>query len=181
MYQYGDRGTKTVTAHAATGGVGWRFADCPMVPHFWIYYDYASGNPNPANDIDRTFDQLFAFGHYYFGYLDLVGRQNIKDLNFQLQLFPQPWISTIFQFHIFQLAEARDALYNAAAVPLRRDPTGRAGTDVGEEFDFTTNFHLSNHQDLFIGYSHFFAGEFIRRTGNPRSADLLYAQYSFRW
>jgi hypothetical protein len=173
MYQYGDRGGKTVTAHAATGGIGWRFADCPMVPHLWVYFDYASGNPNPANAIDRTFDQLFAFGHYYFGYLDFVGRQNIKDLNFQLQFFPEPWISTVMQFHIFQLAEPRDALYGAAGLPLRRDPTGRAGTDVGEEFDFTTNFHLSNHQDLLIGYSHFFSGEFIRKTGNRARGPVL--------
>ncbi len=41
-------------------------------------------------DMDRTFQQLFPFGHFYLGYLDLVGRQNIRDLNFQLSMHPIP-------------------------------------------------------------------------------------------
>ena len=48
------------------------------------------------------------------------------------------------QYHHFWLAEARDALYNAAGVAYRRDPTGQSGTDVGNEIDFILNFHLTD-------------------------------------
>jgi hypothetical protein len=34
------------------------------------------------------------------------------------------------QYHHFELAQSRDALYNAAGVAIRRDPTGLAGTNV---------------------------------------------------
>jgi hypothetical protein len=85
------------------------------------------------------------------------------------------------QYHMFRLDAARDGLYNAGGTVLRRDPTGRAGTDVGDELDFITNLHLSQHQDILLGYSKFFAGNFIRATGASLSPDFFYAQYCFKW
>jgi hypothetical protein len=66
-------------------------------------------------------------------------------------------------------------------VPIRRDPTGLAGDDVGTETDFLTNFHLTTHQDLLIGYSMLFGGQFFRSTGPPSNPQLFYAQYTMRW
>src|SRR5205823_7214995 len=80
--QFGDRDGRHVFAQMATGGLGYRFCDLPWNPQVWTYYDYASGDKDPTGPSDRTFNQLFPFGHYYLGYLDLVGRQNIRDLNF---------------------------------------------------------------------------------------------------
>jgi hypothetical protein len=124
---------------------------------------------------------LFPFGHYYFGYLDQVGRQNIQDFNLHLNYFPTHWITGVVQYHRFWLAESEDALYNAAGRPTRQDPTGQAGRDVGQEVDLLMNVHLSAHQDVLVGYSKLYAGDFIRRTGNPDSPELFYAQYSYRW
>jgi hypothetical protein len=182
MCQFGTWSNQTIAAAAATIGLGYRFADLPLTPQFWIYNDWASGSQNPlTGTFHGTFNQLFPFGHYYFGYLDLVGRQNIDDLNQQLAFFPAKWITVVFQNHVFRLDSAKDALYNAAGVPIRIDPTGKAGTDVGDEIDFTTNFHLSRHQDILIGYSQLFSGSFIKQTGNSGNPELFYAQYSFRW
>ena len=92
-----------------------------------------------------------------------------------------PWLQLRTQYHIFHLAQATDALYNASAVPIRRDPTGAAGDDVGSEIDLVMNVHLNPHQDVLLGYSKFFAGEFVRATGSSSDADYFYAQYTFRW
>jgi hypothetical protein len=151
-----------------------------------MYYDWASGEQDPtAGHTDSTFNQLFPFGHYYFGYLDLVGRQNIEDWNVQLACFPTKWITAGIQNHRFELVSSRDALYNAGGVALRRDPTGRAGRDVGDEIDVFANFHLTTHQDLLIGFSELFEGSFLQQTnpaGNPvGSPELYYVQYSFKW
>jgi hypothetical protein len=182
MVQIGDYGNKDLFAYAYTTGLGYRFADLPMTPHLWAYFDYASGDA----EADRggsynTFNQLFPLGHYYFGYLDQVGRQNIQDLHFDLNYFPARWITGIVQYHRFWLAEPEDALYNAGGKAVRQDPTGRAGRDVGQEIDFLWNFHMTSHQDVLVGYSKLFAGEFIKRTGNPDSPELFYLQYSYRW
>ncbi len=87
----------------------------------------------------------------------------------------------MFQTHIFRLDSARDALHTAGGIPIRRDPTGLAGTDVGTEIDFVVNFHLSQGHDLLVGYSKLFAGEFIKQTGPAVSPRLFYVQYGIRW
>lgn len=163
-------------------GAGYRFSKLRWDPHWWVYYEVASGDQSPGSgDTHGTFNQLFAWGHYYFGYLDLVGRQNIRDLNTQISFFPAPWITTVTQFHVFRLDSARDALYNASGTAIRQDASGAAGTDVGDEIDFAVNFHLARRHELFVGYSKLFAGSFIRATGPAVSPELTYVSYSFKW
>lgn len=181
MLQFGEQRGKTVVAQAWAAGLGWRWKECCWNPQVWVYYDFGSGSGNPQGAVDHTFNQLFPFGHYYLGFLDLVGRQNIHDVNFQASVNPEPWITLLGQCHVFHLASSQDALYSAAGVPLRRDRTGRSGNYVGTELDFLVNFHLTAHQDLLIGYSVLFAGEFIRNTGPGQDPQLFYTQYSFRW
>jgi hypothetical protein len=182
MIQVGDFGRESLFAYAYTTGVGYRFADAPWTPHLWLYFDYASGDAGADRDgTYNTFNQLFPFGHYYLGYIDLVGRQNIQDLNVTLNYFPARWITGQIQYHQFWLAQAEDALYSAGGKVERQDPTGRAGRDVGEEIDLLWNFHMTAHQDLLVGYSKLFAGEFIKRTGPNVSPELFYLQYTYRW
>jgi hypothetical protein len=182
MVQFGSRGNADLFAYAYTSGVGYRFADVPWTPHAWVYFDYASGDQQAGRGgTYNTFNQLFPFGHYYFGFLDQVGRQNIQDLNLHLNYFPVKWVTGVIQYHRFWLAEPEDALYNAGGKVVRQDPAGTAGRDVGQEIDFLWNFHLNYHQDFLVGYSKLFAGDFIRRTGSGDSPELLYLQYTYRW
>ncbi|MBI3412114.1 MAG: alginate export family protein [Planctomycetes bacterium] len=181
MFQFGERGSSEIVAGAGTLGAGYNFANLPMNPTFWVYYDYASGDQHPNSGDFQTFNQLFPFGHYYFGWLDLVGRQNIQDFNMHLFLYPTNWITLWSQYHNFQLASSTDALYNAAGKAIRRDATGRAGNDVGNEIDFVANFHLGPHSDVAVGYSKLFAGRFIRQTGPPGSPEFTFVQYTYRW
>jgi hypothetical protein len=181
MCQKGTNAQRDVSACAFTAALGWEFAEHPWRPQVWASYDYASGTKDPSSGADHTFNQLFPFGHYYLGFIDLVGRQNIEDLNFQVSAYPDKWVTLLAQFHHFQLAEAQDFLYNAAGVPTRRSPLGIASRDVGNEIDLLANFHITPHQDFLIGYSKLFAGQFIRDTGPNVSPELFYAMYNFRW
>lgn len=182
MYQFGIWSNQIISAGAVTTGLGYHFSNVPMNPQIWLYNDFASGSQNPNGNIHGTFNQLFPWGHLYFGYLDLVGRQNIDDVSMQFGFYPTKWILTTFQNHVFHLVSPRDALYNSAGTPIRSSPTGTAGTYVGDEIDFTTNFHLDRHNDIFLGYSKLFAGEFIHRTPGPQTGpSLFYLQYSFKW
>jgi hypothetical protein len=181
MLQLGQRGPSSVIAGATATGVGYHFKDAPWNPVVWAYYDWASGSHNPLAGQLSTFNQLFPFGHYYFGWLDFVGRQNIQDTNFHLYLNPNKWISTDFQYHIFSLSSATDALYNVAGAPIRFDPTGHSGTSVGQEVDFIMNFHLTKHQDVMFAYGHLFFGDFMKRTGPGNGAETTWLIYNVRW
>jgi Alginate export len=181
--QFGSQNGRDVFAGMTTQGVGYNFKDAPLSPTAWLYYDYASGG-NPTSGTAHTFNQLFPFGHYYLGWIDQVGRQNIHDVNVHLYAYPAKWLTTWVQFHNFWLADRRDALYNAAGVATRRDATGRAGSFVGHEIDLVANFHLSKHADVLTGYSHLFGGEFLGNTAGrtaARNANFFFVQMTYRW
>ncbi len=183
-YQFGNYSARDLSAGMATGGVGWAFSELPMQPQFWAYYDWASGSPNLGGTGEfSTFNQLFPFGHYYFGFLDEVGRENIHDLNFQAAAYPTKWITALAQAHFFRLDQPADALHNTPpGYPiLRRSVAGTAGLNVGDEIDLILSLQLDRHSNVLLGYSKLFEGDFIRGTGPSVSPELMYLQYSFRW
>ncbi|MBX3616166.1 alginate export family protein [Nitrosomonas sp.] len=180
MYQFGRRSGLDVSAFATATGVGYRFP-LPMNPQGWIRYDFASGDSSHTDGRSNTFNQLFPFGHYYMGYLDRVGRQNIHDFNAQFTMHPMPWITFITQYHRFYLANKRDYLYNAAGLATLRDVTGQSGSHVGDELDFRLNLHVSRHQDVLVGYSKLWSGTFLDRQRPGANPDLFYVQYNIRF
>lgn len=180
MYQFGKRSNLDVSAFAVATGVGYRLP-LPMNPQGWIRYDFASGDSSSTDGRSNTFNQLFPFGHYYLGFLDRVGRQNIHDINAQFTMQPMPWITFITQYHRFYLANNRDYLYNAAGAATLRDVTGQSGSHVGDELDFRLNLHVSRHQDVLLGYSKMWSGEFLEKLRRGADPDLFYVQYNFRF
>jgi len=122
---------QSIIAGAATAGLGYYAEKLPMSPTFWTYYDWASGDHHPGTGNYTTFNQLYGFGHYYLGFMDLIGRENIRDWNTQVYLYPTKWISFNVQYHILNLDSARDALYNPAGAVSRVDLKGNAGGECG--------------------------------------------------
>lgn len=184
-YQFGHQSDRTRNAGIATGGLGRRFSRWFAKPELWFFFDYASGSRDPNGGSYATFNQLFPLGHKYFGYMDIVGRQNILDPNVILKFYPDKRINALLWYHHFNLASARDSLYNAAGAAIRSDPTGRAGTYVGDELDIVINLIINPHSDLQIGASHFWAGPFVERTANTpaqaRDGSFFYTQFVFRF
>ena len=181
MYQFGQYSNQSISAFAVASGAGYHFKGAPMNPQFWLRYDFASGDNNSNDGARNTFNQLFPFGNYYLGWIDRVGRQNIHDFNAQINLHPQPWATFTAQYHRFYLANKQDFLYNAAGAATLRDITGQAGSYVGDEIDVRFNIHVNRHQDILIGYSKLFAGNFLKATAPGVSPDLFYAQYNIRF
>ncbi len=178
------QGNQPLVAGMATTGLGYHWAKRPWNPTAWLYYDYASGSANPGTGQYSTFNQLFPFGHYYLGWADAAGRQNIQDLNLHLGCYPVKWTTVWLQYHHFWLSQARDALYNAAGVATRRDPTGAAGTNVGDEVDVVLNFHVTTTSDFMVVYAQLFGEGFLQATSSATkssSQEAVYAFYNFRW
>ena len=180
-YQFGSFAALDQSAGFYTLGAGRRFAGLPWTPTIWAYFDWASGDSDPTDGDRGTFNHLFPFGHYYLGAIDLVARQNIEDLNFKLTFKPHAKATVVLWWHIYRLQQARDALYNAGGAISRFDPTGAAGTDVGNELDLILKFQIDAHADLLFGYSRLFSGKFIRTTGTGRDAEFFYTQFGYRF
>lgn len=183
-YQAGTFGPERHSAGFYTLGGGRKFPCLPWSPALWVYYDWASGDRDPADGVDNTFRQLFPLGHKYLGFMDFVGRQNIEDWNARLTVSPHKKVDLVFWYHVFNLQQPTDALYNAGGIPIRHDPTGAAGRDVGQELDFLVKFKLRPRSDLICGYSHLWAGDFLRATtpaGTRLGEDFYYTQFTVRF
>ena len=161
---------------------GYTFADTRWKPRVGAGFDWASGDDDPLDGKVGTFDQLFPLGHKYFGFLDLIGRQNITALNLNLSAWPvAKKVKTAIAYHMFWLSEDEDFLYNAGGGAGRRDPTGSSGSEVGSEIDITVVWKIDRHQKVLLGWSHFFQDNFIQGTGISEDADLFYLQYAFKF
>lgn len=183
-YQFGDFGPADQSAGFATAGLGREWTAARWKPTLWFYYDWASGDDDPTDDEHGTFNQLFPLGHKYMGYADLVARQNINDVNLIWTASPSAKVRLLAWYHMFFLDEPRDALYNASGTAIRVDSTGAAGREVGQELDLTLQYIFSPRVDLLVGYSHFWAGDFVRATNPPGvtgDVDFTYTQFSWRF
>lgn len=180
-YQYGAYGSRDISAGMLASGIGRKMPNMPWKPTVWVWYDWASGDNNPFDNEVNTFNQLFPLAHKWFGYLDLVARQNIHAFSTQFILKPTDKLTLLAWGHLFWLDEATDGLYNAAGVVSRRDLTGSSGTDVGQEIDLTATYEIRSGVSCEVGYSYFWTGDFIQNTGDGKAAHFLYTEFRVKF
>jgi hypothetical protein len=180
--QWGHWAGDTVQAWSWTLDGGYTVGQMPWKPRLGAGFDWASGDEKPADGKVGTFDQLLPLAHVYFGFLDLIGRQNITAANVNLTAWPvAEKVRTAMAYHAFWLNDDHDALYGVAGTPGRRDPTGHSGTEIGHELDVTVMWKVDVHSSVLLGYSHFWDGNFIVATGPDQDADLFYVQYAMKF
>lgn len=179
MLQLGSHDKGSIVAGNLTNGVGYFFKNLPLYPTVWAYFDYATGSNQVGGR--NTYNQHFPLAHFYMGQIDYIGRANIQDVNFHLYLYPARWLTLNAQYHVFQLANARDALYSTSSSVSRSDPTGSAGRNVGSELDVYAGLRVGPHTDILAVYTHFFPGSFLHATGPSGNADTVYLVFNFRW
>ena len=183
--QRGSFGGLDQEAEFLTLGLGHDLKSAGILPTTaWLFYDYASGDENPNDGQIGTFRQLFPLGHAYLGFIDIIARQNIRAWSFQTNTSLYKNIGLIAQLHKFNLAEASDGLFNAGGATIRRDITGQSGTDVGWELDLQLNFRILPRMVLNVGYSRFWAGDFVEATNPPGvsgNADFFNVQWAIHF
>ncbi|MCO5167412.1 MAG: alginate export family protein [Planctomycetes bacterium] len=176
VYQWGDQAGDDVRAWAAASKA-WYTYDLGEGRKVRLggEYAFASGDRDPTDGKNQTFDPIFPFGHFYHGHMDLFSWRNMHAVSAQLAVFPLAWLSLHADGHVFWLDSRRDAWYSAAKAPLRRDPSGRAGSHVGTELDLYVQMRLWEERFfLWAGYSHFWTGEYVRATGFSKDMDWAF-------
>ena len=194
VLQLGRAGDETIKAGFATGGVGRVWTGESWTSSVWVYYDWASGDRSPGDDTYGTAVRYFPRGHYYLGYADIVGRQNIHDVNVQWRVSPNGRLQFIVAAHAYDLDSASDALYNTGGTAIHRDPTGQSGTDIGHEIDVFTRWRITPRHAMAVGYSRFFTGDYFDSPvirgpataapgngSNGRDAEFIYGTWVTRF
>ncbi len=178
-YQNGENtdGSDHVAA-MLTLGLGRKLSNCRWKPTMWMYYDWASGDDRLG--AGNGFHHNFPLAHKYHGFMDLYGRRNIEDVNFQLVVNPTQKLKLLAWYHYMFLETKSDTPYSVGMTPF--NPGNAPGSaELGHEIDFIASYKLGPRQSLLLGYSHFFSGEYYDATGGvPYSgdADFFYTQWT---
>ncbi|MFQ5445219.1 MAG: alginate export family protein [Nitrospinales bacterium] len=178
-YQFGTMGSGNISAYMVATQVGYKRADWRGQPRFFLGFDYASGDDASGGDVE-TFNQLVPLGHAHLGFMDFTGRQNNVDFSHGVAIHPIKNMTFAITGHKFLRADADDALYTAGGGVLRAGSLG-SSHDVGYEIDLTDKYKFNRNVIGLIGYSHFFAGNFIEESGSNDDIDFIYVMgiYTF--
>jgi hypothetical protein len=184
-YQFGKFGSGDISAWAVAAEGGYTFEAVPTSPRVFVGFDAASGDDTPGDGDLQTFNQLFPTGHPFFGYIDVVGRQNIIDVHPGAEITPlhdKPWAKKVTlrgEYHTFWRQSGDDALYNDAGLVQRADTPAVDDRFVGNALDLLLNWQIDRHAATYFGYSHFFAGDFLEATGPSQDIDFFYAAVTY--
>lgn len=178
-YQFGDNtdGSSHV-AGMATFGLGRKFSQHCWNPTLWMYYDWASGDD--ATGAGNGYHHNFPLAHKYNGFMDFYGRRNLEDVNLQFSVQPTKKLKLLAWYHYFFLETQTDTPYSVAMTPFNGGNLP-GSADLGHEIDLIASYKVSQRQNLVLGYSHFFSGEYYDTTpGVPFNgdADFFYAQWT---
>ena len=131
-----------------------------------IEYNEASGDKNPIDGEHGTFNNLFATNHAKYGYMDLAGWQNMKEIAVRNEFNIQKDLKAKLNYHIFKLQNSKDAWYkaNKSVFDARRDASGASGNDIGSEIDLVLTKKVNANLEIEAGVSKFKAGDFVKKT-----------------
>lgn len=159
--QRGDRAGADVSAYMFGGRVGRRFGRASVT----VWYDYLSGDDDPAAGDIKVFDTLFATNHKFYGLADLflnipahTGGGGLQDLALKLAIRPHDDWRIAADVHSFRLAEA-GAL---------------DGGRLGEEIDIVATWNHSPNLDIQGGVAFVFQADAWAQIGRL-SEDMIWA------
>ncbi len=153
--QRGSMGGADINAEAVSVQVGHTF-DVAARPRVFLEYNYASGDDDPTDNSIGWFSDIYPTAHLYYGYNDLVGWRNIKNLRLGMALNPVRKLKLNIDFHSFWLANRHDNLYNVAGnISVRPGPELGVDTKVGDEVNVTLATPVNKSMTLGGGIGYF--------------------------
>lgn len=173
-YQFGDVNDHSLSAWFLATEAGYTFDGITFSPRASIGVDVASGSPSA----DGRFNQLFPPTYTYLGHLYLFGRTNVIDAHAGVDLHLTDSLTLFTAHHSFWRQNTDDGLRDLSNNVVRAD-NGSDAAYVGNEIDIALTWQLDRHISAYIGWAHFFSGDFLSDTGASRDVDFVYASVTY--
>jgi hypothetical protein len=176
--QIGRHGSDKIRALGVMFSAGRKF-NGPGLPYIQLQYIRGSGDKNPADGVNHTFDGIFGGADTdLYGWMNLFFWKNINEYRINWTFNPGKILSVRGEYHYFRLDQASDAWYFPGKVQ-RRDKTGVSGRELGHEFDLSARMQVTRFLELLAGSCLFFPGDFIQNTGESPRASWHFLQTTF--
>jgi hypothetical protein len=177
---------RDLQAFAFFGNFGYTFEKTWGQPRIGLGYDYGSGDSDPDDGKQETFEQLFGTNHAYYGVMDLVGPRNINSPRVSFGLKPGKKLTLSLDYILFWLADTHDFFYPESAPARTQNGYGRNprfDSFVGSEVDLVAKYAVTPWASVHMGYGHFFPGDYIKSSvgsvlenGGTAGANWVYVQ-----
>lgn len=189
VVQSGER--RDLEAMMADANAGYTWKKVFGSPRLGLGYTYASGDSDPNDNKDETFESLFGTNHKFYGLMDLWGLRNIHSGRVVGSIKPWKQLTLATEYHLIWLADTHDFFYPESGSGRSGNGYGRKPQNdsfVGSELDFLVTFAPTSFTEFQVGYGHFFVGDYIRQsvdavaaTGGYSDADWFYLQIKFNF
>ena len=179
--QRGDLAGAEIQAWGYYAELGYSI-DAESSPRLYVHYNFGSGDEDGSDGRVGGFVDIYPTAHFLYGYNDLVGWRNLKNIRLGAEFKPHPKFGLQFDFHSFWLATGNDALYTVAgALSVAPPPGGATDLKVGNELDAVFTVPVSKAVSLSGGIGYMFPGPFLKANtpGDGNTFSYLVASYKF--
>ena len=155
-------------AYAYNGEIGYTFNNA-WKPRLSAFYGVATGDKNQTDGKNQRFERLFGFARPWSND-DYIQMENIKTPKVRAEFDVPSSYSEVIGLNAVKVdtgfsryyLESDTDRWNAGG--NLRDATGRSGDHIGDEVDLRVRFPLGEKVAVNLGYAHFWAGDFTKKT-----------------
>jgi hypothetical protein len=175
-------------AYALNVSAGHAWNNVFGAPRLGAGYDFGSGDSNPADSRNETFEMLFGTNHKFYGNMDLMGLRNMHIPKIEGSIKPAKNVAVSAEWLGFWLVNTADYLYPESGSERSQNGYGRYpaySSHVGQELDVLLDWRPVTWGKLRAGYGRFYVGDYIRRSinsvpanGRAAGANWFYMQVS---
>jgi hypothetical protein len=163
---------------------GYTFEEVAWNPRLVLEYNFASGDEDPNDGRNQSFQNLFPSNHTPYGDMDEFAWRNMHEARIALTVQPAKNLTAEVSYHAFWLAETNDYWYRSNGVSTLRTkaPGGAdaraigASNFAGHEANLSFAYKATEWLAVHGGYARFFAGDYLSDTGPSDDADFAYLQ-----
>ena len=175
----GDYASDDIDAYGYHMLLAYNIKQIGFKPRLSVEYSYASGDKDPADGKHGTFDAAFGARDRMYGRINLFHWKNLKDAQINLEVRPEKWLYFKVEYHQFRLAEEKDAW--SLNKTVYRDTSGNSGDEVGKEIDLVGKFKLPKGNEIRLGFSYFWPGEFAENVASDQNAHWVFLQWTYNF
>ncbi|MGH8650992.1 MAG: alginate export family protein [Gammaproteobacteria bacterium] len=178
VFQWGTFGSGDILAWTFASDTGYTFEDTTFTPRIGSHADVISGDTKRSDKNLGTFNALFPKGAY-FGEIALIGPANLFDVHPRLDLHATKSVTITVDWDMFWRYSTNDGIYGSGGNVLRgADGSARF---IGHQPSVGLEWQIERHTTFNGVYSHFFAGDYIKKSGPELDVDFVgtWIQYKF--
>lgn len=173
--QVGEFHGDAIFAYGLVLKAGYTANEYVIEPNVSIEAVHGSGDSDPTDGDQGTFQTLFPTNHLFYGYVDQAAWSNLTSVALRAGFTPFKKVTANAAYHHLRLTDAAGGWYHASG-NLIRPGDASASSHLGDEVDVVATWAWRAGLKLQCGYGVFMPGTFVEDTGPSEVAHFGYLQ-----